>query len=199
MRHLHTEPTFGATNHHTEFRVVSRATLFVTLRAPWRRGKFVSQCSSSRDAYCVIRYLISLLNISTMNRRTSFKVMLFILISMSHRITLIWCHWSTWASYQIRKIAGFACAGNAGNVPPPQLQRKPLVSDPSMHRGTCGTHVPWCMLGSLTHGGGENVPGIPGACATRNFTYLARGPMKIWCHAPAFVTHKSTWCRAYVA
>ena len=23
---------------------------------------------------------------------------------------------------------------------------------------------------------GENVPGIPGACATRNFAYLVRGP-----------------------
>ena len=32
------------------------------------------------------------------------------------------------------------------------------------------------MSGSLTHGGGENVPGIPGACATHNFTYLVRGP-----------------------
>ena len=32
-----------------------------------------------------------------------------------------------------------------------------------------------CMSGSLTHGSGENVPGIPGACATRNFSYLARG------------------------
>ena len=31
------------------------------------------------------------------------------------------------------------------------------------------------MSGSLSRGGGENVPGIPGACATRNFTYLARG------------------------
>ena len=37
-------------------------------------------------------------------------------------------------------------------------------------------HVPWCMPGSLTCGGGKNVPGIPGACATRNFTYLVRGP-----------------------
>ena len=36
-------------------------------------------------------------------------------------------------------------------------QRKP-VSDPGMHHG------------------GENFPGIPGACATRNFTYLVRGP-----------------------
>ena len=46
-----------------------------------------------------------------------------------------------------------------------KLQRKPLDSDPGMH--------PWCMTGSLTRGGGEN---IPGACATRNFAYLVRGP-----------------------
>ena len=71
-----------------------------------------------------------------------------------------------WASYQIRKIAGCACAGNAGNVfPRRRFQRKPLVSDPGMHHGTCVTHVPWCISGSLTCGDGENVPGIPGACA----------------------------------
>ena len=60
--------------------------------------------------------------------------------------------------------------------PSHQLQRQALVSDPCMQNGTCVTHVPWCMSGSLTHGGGENVPGIPGACAARNFTYLARCP-----------------------
>ena len=48
---------------------------------------------------------------------------------------------SAWASYQMHKIAGCACAGNA-----------PLVSDPDMHHGTCVTHVPWCMPGSLTSG-----------------------------------------------
>ena len=75
-------------------------------------------------------------------------------------------HMASWASYQIRKIAGCACAGNAGNVfPRRRFQRKPLVSDPGMHHGTCVTHVPWCMSGSLTCGDGENVPGIPGACA----------------------------------
>ena len=47
------------------------------------------------------------------------------------------------------------------------LQRRPYV-----------THVPWCMSGSLTRHGGENVPGIPGACATLNFTYMARGPWR---------------------
>ena len=50
-----------------------------------------------------------------------------------------------------------------------RFQRKPLVSDPGMHHDTCVTHVPWCMSGSLTRGGGENVPGIPGACAIHNF------------------------------
>ena len=79
----------------------------------------------------------------------------------------------TWASYQIRKIAGCACAGNAGNVfPRRRFQRKQLVSDPDMHHGPCVTHVPWCMSGSLACGNGENAPGIPGACAP--------GILRIW-------------------
>ena len=32
--------------------------------------------------------------------------------------------------------------------PRPRFQRKPLVSDPGMHHGTCISHVPWCMSGS---------------------------------------------------
>ena len=52
-----------------------------------------------------------------------------------------------------------------------RLQRKPLVSDPGIHHGTCFT-------GSRIRGDGENVPGIPGACATRNFAYLVRGLFK---------------------
>ena len=58
-----------------------------------------------------------------------------------------------------------------------RLQRKPLISDPGMHHGTCVTHVPWCMSGSLTRSGGENVPGFPGACETRNLMYLVKGPL----------------------
>ena len=86
-----------------------------------------------------------------------------------------------WASYQIRKIAGCACTGNAGNVfPRRRFQRKPLVSDPGMHHGTCVTHVPWCMSGSLTCGDGENVPGIPGACAP--------AILRIWQEAHAMMT-----------
>ena len=73
-----------------------------------------------------------------------------------------------WASYQIRKITGCACAWNAGNVFP--------ATDFEWNRLLAMWHVPWCMSGSLTHGGGENVPGIRGAGAIHKFTYLARGP-----------------------
>ena len=69
------------------------------------------------------------------------------------------------------------CGGMPERFPRHRLQRKPLVSDPGMQHSTCVTHVPCCMPGSLTRGGGENVPGIPGAYATRNFTYLARDPL----------------------
>ena len=55
-----------------------------------------------------------------------------------------------------------------------RLLRKPLVSDPGMHHGTCVTHVPWCMSGSLSRGGGENVHGIPGACATQFYVSRKR-------------------------
>ena len=57
-----------------------------------------------------------------------------------------------------------------------RLQTKRLVSHPRMLRDMRDTHMPWCMSGSLTGGGRENVPGILGACATHNFTHLERGP-----------------------
>ena len=49
---------------------------------------------------------------------------------------------TVWASYQIRKITGCACAGN--------VSPSSRISDPDMHHGTCVTHVPWCMPESLT-------------------------------------------------
>ena len=71
------------------------------------------------------------------------------------------------------------------------IQMKPLISYPGMHHGTCVTHVPWCMSGSLTSGSGGNVPGIPGACVTHKFTYLVRGPL-IGCHHQADVLSRTT-------
>ena len=55
------------------------------------------------------------------------------------------------------------------------------LSDPDMHHGTCVTHVPWCLPGSLTIGflwsrWRGNRSRHSDACATRNSTYLIRGP-----------------------
>ena len=64
---------------------------------------------------------------------------------------------------------------------PETFSPPPCVNDPNIHQGTCVTHLPWYMPGSLTSdffevGGRENVPGIPDARTTHNFTYLAIGP-----------------------
>ena len=76
--------------------------------------------------------------------------------------------------------------GMPGMFPRHRRQRKPLVSDPGMHL----THVPWCMSGSVTRDGGENVPGIPGACPARNFAYLVRGPFTGICSCSGKETPK---------
>ena len=118
------------------------------------------------------------------------KCILIIWLSIAGWLNLV----RSWASCQIRKIVVCACAGNAGNIfPTRRLQMKPIVSDPGMHHGTCVTHVPWCMPGSLTCGGGENVPGIPQCMRTRNFMYPVRGPQQ-----PAHKLHRSvlSWYKA---
>ena len=56
-------------------------------------------------------------------------------------------HHQPWASCQIREIAGAHAPGMPRTFSPP-----PRVRDPDMHHGTCVTHVPWCMPGSLTSG-----------------------------------------------
>ena len=81
-----------------------------------------------------------------------------------------------WASYQICIIAGTHAPRMPGTFSPP-----PRVSYPDMRHCKRVTHVPRCAPASLNNvsfvvGGSENVPGIPGACANRNFSYLVTGP-----------------------
>ena len=70
----------------------------------------------------------------------------------------------------------------------------PPLSDPDMHHGTCVTHVPWCMPGSITSGflwsrrRGKTFPAFPAQRATRNYTYLVRGP---WANPDPAI---SDWC-----
>ena len=67
-----------------------------------------------------------------------------------------------WVNSSFTDVIGHVHRECRERFPTRRLQRKPLVSDPGLHHGTCGKHVPWCMSGSLTCCGGEN---IPGACA----------------------------------
>ena len=84
-------------------------------------------------------------------------------------------HWN-WgttllASYQIRKIACCVCAGNARNVftatrglRSRHASRHVCDARAVMHAGIANLRFP------LKSVAGKNVPDIPGACATRNFT-----------------------------
>ena len=73
---------------------------------------------------------------------------------------------------------GCACAGNAGNVFPVTAGKRSRHASRHvrharavMHAGIANYRFP------LKSAAGEYVPGIPGACATCNFTYLVRGPL----------------------
>ena len=75
------------------------------------------------------------------------------------------------------KNCGCACAGNAGNVFPAtagkqsrHASRHVRDAHAVMHAWIANSRFP------LNSTAGENVPGIPGACTTRKFTYLVRGP-----------------------
>ena len=96
-------------------------------------------------------------------------------------------HMCLWTSYQLHKLVSHA-PGIPGMFSPSPTSK--VISDPGMHYGTCVPHVPWCMSGSLISVGGENVPGIPIAYTSRNFTYLARGPC-------IHTTELKTWFRVH--
>ena len=74
---------------------------------------------------------------------------------------------------------GCACAGNAGNVFPVaagkrsrHASRHVRYARAVMHAGIAKKQFP------SKSAAGENVPGIPGACATCHFAYLVRGPCR---------------------
>ena len=58
----------------------------------------------------------------------------------------------------------------------------PISKETASYRSRhASRHVPWCISGWLTRGGGENGSGIPDTSATCNFTYLVRGPWLVGC------------------
>ena len=103
---------------------------------PRNEYKFVSPIMTyTLHKHCAVRLCLTLFGLPSMYT-----------LCVWHLMT----HYSSdgnkpWASCQIRKIAGAHAPGMPGTFSPP-----PRVSNPDMHHGTCVTHVPWCMPGSLT-------------------------------------------------
>ena len=74
---------------------------------------------------------------------------------------------------------GCACAGNAGNVFPVTAGKRSRHASRHVRHARAVIHAGIANLRfPLKSAAGENVPGIPGACATCNFTYLVRGPCR---------------------
>ena len=73
----------------------------------------------------------------------------------------------------------------------------PRVSDPDMHHGTCVTHVPWCMPGSLTSGFlWSQWRGKRSRHSRRmrnpQFSYLVRGPYRSILYLNYAMVHMGT-------
>ena len=87
--------------------------------------------------------------------------------------------------------------GMPGTFSRHRLQRKRLVSDPGMHHGTCVAYVPWCMSGSLNHGGWETFPEFPAyaqpaVLRIRQQTHIISALLariSWWCYWALFVVH----------
>ena len=105
---------------------------------------------------CIKLYLLSISFISIQTLKVvvplllqeskgNYKIILFVCPSSLHSIRLsihLFIH-GPLARYVILRVAH--APGMPGTFSPP-----PRFSDPDMHHGTCMTHVPWCMSGSLT-------------------------------------------------
>ena len=77
-----------------------------------------------------------------MERTLIFNLMVYILVMLQEQY-----HSRSWHGPLSRyvKLRVAHAPGNSGTFSPSSR-----VSDPDMHHGTCVTHVPWCMPGSLT-------------------------------------------------
>ena len=74
--------------------------------------------------------------------------------------------------------------GMPGTFFPPPTSKETVNKRPGMHYGTCVTHVPWYMSGSLIHGGGENVPEYSRRMRNPQFYVSGKRPMSLTLKSP---------------
>ena len=139
-----------------------------------RNSKFFVQENSLEHVVCE---MASILSRPQWVKTRRGRIFIFLTLTIAPTCYKKWCEVFSMGHLPGTQNCGLhMCRECRESFPRHRLQRKPLVNDPGMHHGTCVTQVPWCISGSLFRGGGVNIPGIPGACATRIFTYLARSP-----------------------
>ena len=127
-------------------------------------------------------------------------------VTVAQNFTQTYWGWSNWRYGRIGsgygpltryiKLPVVHASGIPGTFsPPPQVID--LDMDHARASRTCRDACRDRQLAvSFEVGGGENVPGIPGAYATNNFTYLVRGP---WCKSKSELYPKQMCTKICVA
>ena len=132
----------------------------------WNRSKHMGQVMKVHLS-C---YLVSLSNDSKTRQQDGHTFVIWPICGMNDRLypTVFLAMHCSMGLLPDTQYCGCACAGNARNVFPTTAYEQ------SRHASRHVRHAfPRFPLKSAA---GKNVPSIPGACATHNFTYLARGP-----------------------
>ena len=104
-------------------------------------------------------------------------IMTFILVHVSHSCPCVFGPLARYVKLLVAHAPGM----------PGRFFPSPRVSDPDMRHGTCVTHVPWWMLGSLLAASSFEVG--DGEPATRGFTYLVRDPCVWWLYHHVLSVH----------
>ena len=130
------------------------------------KWSFVGKTQQTSTLYISLKHAVTFINCS-IDLIIGVLVMHSSLIELGH-------HWPLIIYVKLRVAHA---PGMPGTFSPP-----PPISDPDMHHGTRVKHVPWYMPGSLTNGllwsrWRRKCSRHSGACATRNFGYLVRGPL----------------------
>ena len=74
-------------------------------------------------------------------------VQIYIPMAFKDTVLPLWTGWHHGPLTRYVKLRVAHAPGMPGTFSPP-----PRINDPDMHHGTCVTHVPWCILASLTCG-----------------------------------------------
>ena len=128
-----------------------------------------------------------------------------VLAILAHYCGFTWCfsnsldcslpvprHMCDGSNGSLIRYVKFRCAHAPGM--PWTFSPRPTSNETTSYRSRHSSRHLWdehaaMHVGIVNRGGGENVPGIPGACSTRNITYLVKKYHTIRYHACSMTPH----------